>query len=82
MLDEIQKAGKDHNTLVIYSSDNGISFPNGRTNMYEPGKRFHRRRLLKFEIQIDFYVRRSGRPFVRSVAFPPNKAGPDDGRPG
>ena len=38
MLEEIRKAGKEDNTLVIYSSDNGISFPLGRTNMYEPGK--------------------------------------------
>ena len=38
VLEEIRKAGKEDNTLVIYSSDNGISFPLGRTNMYEPGK--------------------------------------------
>lgn len=37
VLQELQRAGKDGNTLVIYSSDNGISFPNGRTNLYEPG---------------------------------------------
>lgn len=37
MLDEIRKAGKTEDTLIIYSSDNGISFPYGRTNMYEPG---------------------------------------------
>lgn len=32
---------KEHNvfddTLVLYSSDNGIPFPSGRTNLYEPG---------------------------------------------
>ena len=27
----------DDNTLVIYTSDNGIPFPNGRTNLYDPG---------------------------------------------
>ncbi len=27
----------DQDTLVIYSSDNGIPFPNGRTNLYDPG---------------------------------------------
>ncbi|KAK4011951.1 hypothetical protein OUZ56_021056 [Daphnia magna] len=37
VLDEIRKAGKTEDTLIIYSSDNGISFPYGRTNMYEPG---------------------------------------------
>lgn len=25
------------NTLIIYSSDNGIPFPNGRTNLYDSG---------------------------------------------
>lgn len=40
VLDEIREAGRDEDTLVIYSSDNGISFPNGRTNMYEPGNVF------------------------------------------
>ena len=25
-------------TLIIYSSDNGIPFPSGRTNFYDPGK--------------------------------------------
>ena len=24
--------------MIIYTSDNGIPFPNGRTNLYEPGK--------------------------------------------
>ena len=27
----------DENTLVIYTSDNGIPFPNGRTNLYDSG---------------------------------------------
>ena len=25
-------------TLIIYSSDNGIPFPSGRTNFYDPGR--------------------------------------------
>ncbi len=29
--------GFDKNTLVIYTSDNGIPFPNGRTNLYDSG---------------------------------------------
>ncbi|XP_037523085.1 N-sulphoglucosamine sulphohydrolase [Rhipicephalus sanguineus] len=37
VLAELEAAGFSHNTLVIYSSDNGIPFPNGRTNFYEPG---------------------------------------------
>ena len=27
----------DDSTLVVYTSDNGIPFPNGRTNLYDPG---------------------------------------------
>lgn len=37
VLAELEAAGFTDNTLVIYSSDNGIPFPNGRTNLYEPG---------------------------------------------
>ncbi|XP_031829818.1 N-sulfoglucosamine sulfohydrolase [Nomia melanderi] len=37
VLKEIEDAGFKDNTLVIYTSDNGIPFPNGRTNLYEPG---------------------------------------------
>ena len=37
VLQELKRAGKEDSTLVIYSSDNGISFPNGRTNLYELG---------------------------------------------
>ncbi|XP_064478873.1 N-sulphoglucosamine sulphohydrolase-like [Ornithodoros turicata] len=39
VLRELSRAGFQDNTLVIYSSDNGIPFPNGRTNLYEPGIR-------------------------------------------
>ena len=36
-LEELRQAGFEENTLVIYSSDNGIPFPMGRTNLYDPG---------------------------------------------
>ncbi|KAF7989359.1 hypothetical protein HCN44_008033 [Aphidius gifuensis] len=37
VLKELDDAGYKNNTLVIYSSDNGPPFPNGRTNLYDPG---------------------------------------------
>lgn len=37
VLSELRDAGFENNTLVIYSSDNGIPFPNGRTNLYWSG---------------------------------------------
>ncbi|XP_005989162.1 N-sulphoglucosamine sulphohydrolase [Latimeria chalumnae] len=37
VLEELHKAGFENETLVIYSSDNGIPFPNGRTNLYWSG---------------------------------------------
>lgn len=37
VLQELQSAGFLDNTLVIYSSDNGIPFPTGRTNLLDPG---------------------------------------------
>ncbi|XP_056136282.1 N-sulphoglucosamine sulphohydrolase [Lampris incognitus] len=37
VLQELKEAGYENNTLVIYSSDNGIPFPNGRTNLYHSG---------------------------------------------
>ncbi|XP_033214400.1 N-sulphoglucosamine sulphohydrolase isoform X2 [Belonocnema kinseyi] len=37
VLKELEDAGFKDNTLVIYSSDNGIPFPNGRTNLYDSG---------------------------------------------
>jgi len=36
-LAELQSAGFADSTLVMYTSDNGIPFPRGRTNLYEPG---------------------------------------------
>lgn len=37
VLQELKEAGFENDTLVIYSSDNGIPFPNGRTNLYSSG---------------------------------------------
>uniref|UniRef100_A0A3Q2QVY6 N-sulfoglucosamine sulfohydrolase (sulfamidase) n=1 Tax=Fundulus heteroclitus TaxID=8078 RepID=A0A3Q2QVY6_FUNHE len=37
VLQELRDAGYDNDTLIIYSSDNGIPFPNGRTNLYQSG---------------------------------------------
>lgn len=36
-MEELKAAGYADNTLVIYTSDNGIPFPNGRTNVYDSG---------------------------------------------
>lgn len=37
ILKELETAGVLSDTLVVYSSDNGIPFPAGRTNLYNPG---------------------------------------------
>lgn len=37
ILRELKNSGHLDNTLVIYTSDNGIPFPNGRTNLYDSG---------------------------------------------
>lgn len=37
ILDELRQAGFEENTLVIFSSDNGIPFPGAKTNLYNPG---------------------------------------------
>lgn len=37
MLQELREAGVLNDTLVIFTSDNGIPFPSGRTNLYWPG---------------------------------------------
>lgn len=39
MLRELEAAGRAGDTLVAFSSDNGIPFPSGRTNLYEAGLR-------------------------------------------
>lgn len=35
----MEAAGHGDDTLIIYTSDNGIPFPSGRTNFYDPGVR-------------------------------------------
>ncbi|XP_074464267.1 N-sulfoglucosamine sulfohydrolase isoform X2 [Larus michahellis] len=37
VLEELRLAGFLNSTLVIYTSDNGIPFPSGRTNLYRSG---------------------------------------------
>ena len=37
VLRELELSGHSDDTLVIYTSDNGIPFPTGRTNLYDPG---------------------------------------------
>ena len=37
ILQELRYSGFEENTLVIYTSDSGIPFPNGRTNLYDSG---------------------------------------------
>ncbi|XP_026318402.1 N-sulphoglucosamine sulphohydrolase [Hyposmocoma kahamanoa] len=39
VLRELEAAGRAGDTLVAFSSDNGIPFPSGRTNLYEAGLR-------------------------------------------
>ncbi|XP_060521979.1 N-sulphoglucosamine sulphohydrolase [Cylas formicarius] len=34
---ELEDAGRLKDTIIIYTSDNGIPFPNGRTNFYDSG---------------------------------------------
>lgn len=38
-MEEFNKHGLTNDTLIIYTSDNGIPFPSGRTNVYDPGIR-------------------------------------------
>ncbi|XP_048760957.2 N-sulphoglucosamine sulphohydrolase-like isoform X1 [Ostrea edulis] len=37
VLGELERRGLLQDTLVIYTSDNGVPFPSGRTNLYDPG---------------------------------------------
>ena len=37
ILQELKDTGHDKDTLILYSSDNGIPFINGRTNLYDSG---------------------------------------------
>ncbi|XP_049869304.1 N-sulphoglucosamine sulphohydrolase isoform X3 [Pectinophora gossypiella] len=39
VLAELAAAGHEADTLVAYTSDNGVAFPGGRTNLYEAGLR-------------------------------------------
>lgn len=38
ILNELSLAGLENETLIIFTSDNGIPFPAGRTNAYDSGK--------------------------------------------
>lgn len=37
VLKELEEAGLNNDTLVVYTSDNGPPLPAGRTNLYDPG---------------------------------------------
>lgn len=37
VIKELKDAGYFNNTLIVYTSDNGPPFPNGRTNLYDSG---------------------------------------------
>lgn len=37
LLDELESHGYLDETLIIFTADNGIPFPNAKTNLYEPG---------------------------------------------
>ena len=39
ILQELKASGHLDDTLIIFTSDNGIPFPQGRTNLYDPGMR-------------------------------------------
>lgn len=38
VLKELETSGVLNDTLVIYTSDNGIPFAGGRTNLYDSGE--------------------------------------------
>ena len=42
IIKQLTEYGVINDTLVIYSSDNGIPFPSGRTNLYDSGNFFAR----------------------------------------
>jgi N-sulfoglucosamine sulfohydrolase len=39
MLDMLRETGQLQNTLILFLSDNGIPFPNAKTNLYDAGSR-------------------------------------------
>lgn len=39
MLDVLKETGQLQNTLILFLSDNGIAFPNAKTNLYDAGSR-------------------------------------------
>ena len=39
IINALKQSGFYDNTLIIFTSDNGIPFPNGRTNLYDSGTR-------------------------------------------
>ena len=39
VLEELRKAGREGETLVVYLSDNGMPFPGAKTNLYDAGIR-------------------------------------------
>jgi len=41
VLKELEAAGLTNDTLIIYTSDNGIPFPSGRTNLYDAGEKLN-----------------------------------------
>lgn len=81
VLDELRRAGQEDNTLVIYSSDNGIPFPNGRTNVYEPGDVTNSQALGRLRILIVESLPRDCRSDVHPFTFGRRwKARREDGR--
>ncbi|XP_794467.1 N-sulphoglucosamine sulphohydrolase [Strongylocentrotus purpuratus] len=37
LLAELERVGHLNDTLIVYTADNGIPFPNAKTNLFEPG---------------------------------------------
>ncbi|KAH3864421.1 N-sulphoglucosamine sulphohydrolase-like [Dreissena polymorpha] len=54
MLEELEQSGHADDTLVLFSSDNGIPFINGRTNLYDSGM------AEPFLLYSPFHIKRQG----------------------
>ena len=75
ILEELKNAGHDKDTLILYSSDNGIPFINGRTNLYDSGM------AEPFLVSSPYQTKRNGQVYkslshkthCRSVIKPFNK---------